>query len=302
MTEKNIIITGGLGYIGSVLVNGSPNNWKITILDNCSMGNNNIQLGKKVNFISGDIRNYDLIEELIKKSDVIVHLAGIVGEASFQKNPSIATEINQNATKKIVHFTKKYKKKLIFMSTCSIYGFNSKLCTEETVPNPVDDYSRSKIESEFDIKQELDNFVIFRLGTVYGWSPRMRFDIIINKIIEKKLWGEPIEIFGGEQWRPFIHVEDAANALILAVEKSVRNEVFNLVAENHKLLEVAENITNNLKIISEKTDNRSYYADNQKIKKLLGWQPKMNIEKTIEKFSKVDYNDKKFHNHEWDYS
>ncbi len=297
-----MLITGGAGYIGSILVNLAPENWKITILDSCIVGNTQVNFQKKIIFVKEDIRNESVVDDLIKKSDVIIHLAGIVGEASFQKNPKASWEINQNATEKIIDLAKKYDKKLIFMSTCSVYGFNTEICNEETNPNPVDDYSRSKLNSEQYIQENLQNYIIFRLGTVYGWSPRMRFDIIINRIIEKMLWDESIEIFGGKQWRPFIHAKDAANALILAAEKPIKKEIMNIVGENHQLLDVAKQITNNLKIISQKEDNRSYHVNNNKIKEKLNWKPKMNIEKTIKEFKKVNYVEKIYHNHEWDYS
>ena len=301
MKEKNVLITGGAGYIGNLLVDLAPENWKITVLDNCIMGNIQSHFQKNVIFVKDDIRNVNIIEDLINKSDVIIHLAGIVGEASFKKNQKAAWEINEDATEKIVDLIKKYNKKLVFMSTCSVYGFNTEICTEKTEPNPVDDYSRSKIKSEQYIQKNLENYVIFRLGTVYGWSPRMRFDIIINRIIEKMMWNESIEIFGGSQWRPFIHVKDAGNALILATDELVKNEIINLVGENHQLLDVAKQITNDLKIISEKQDNRSYHVNNEKIKKKINWEPTMNIEKTIKEFKKVNYLENIYHNDKWDY-
>lgn len=302
LTEKNVLITGGAGYIGSLLVNLAPANWKITVLDSCIMGNTNTCFQKEIIFVNEDIRNISIVEDLVKKSDVIIHLAGIVGEASFQKNPKVAWDINQVATEKIVDFVKQYDKKLIFMSTCSVYGFNTGICTEDTVPNPVDDYSRSKIKSEQYIQANLENYVIFRLGTVYGWSPRMRFDIIINKIIEKMLWNETIEIFGGTQWRPFIHVKDAGSALIFAAENPIKSEIINIVGENHQLLDVAKQITDNLEIISQKEDNRSYHVNNEKIKDMLKWKPQMDIEKAIQEFKKVEYLKDIFHNHKWEYT
>tara|TARA_B110001454_G_scaffold122523_1_gene114363 strand:+ start:7252 stop:8160 length:909 start_codon:yes stop_codon:yes gene_type:complete len=302
LIKKNVLITGGAGYIGSLLVNLSPENWNVTVLDNCIMGNSETQFLKKIDFVKDDIRNKSILDEMIKKSDVVIHLAGIVGEASFKKNSKAAWEINQFATENIVDLIKNYNKKLVFMSTCSVYGFNTGVCTEETNLNPVDDYSRSKINSEEYIKNNLENYIIFRLGTVYGWSPRMRFDIIINKIIGKMLWNEPIEIFGGVQWRPFIHVKDAVKALILATDKPIRKEIFNLAAENHQLLKIAKEITDDIKIIPEKQDNRSYNVENHKIKNKLNWNPEMNIEKTINEFKKVQYTEDIYHNDKWDYS
>ena len=302
MDDKNILITGGAGYIGSVLVDSAPKHWRITVLDNCLMGNSNINFSRKVNIIKKDIRNDSIIEDLVKKSDVVIHLAGIVGVLSFNRNPKAAITINQDATEKIVSAVKKYNKKLVFMSTCSVYGFNTKICTEETIPNEVDDYSVTKSNSEQYIQQNLENYIIFRLGTVYGWSPRMRFDLFINIIIEKVLWNEAVEIYGGTQWRPFVHVKDAANALVLGAETTIKGEIFNLVAENHQILEIVKQITDNFEIVTDTKDSRSYHVDNEKIKNLLKWVPEMTIDKTIQEFKKVNYKENIYYNHEWDYS
>ena len=302
MDGKNVLITGGGGYIGSVLVDSAPEHWRITVLDNCLMGNSNINFSRKVNIIKKDIRNDSIIEDLVKKSDVVIHLAGIVGVLSFNRNPKAAITINQDATEKIVSAVKKYNKKLVFMSTCSVYGFNTKICTEETIPNEVDDYSVTKSNSEQYIQQNLENYIIFRLGTVYGWSPRMRFDLVINIIIEKVLWNEAVEIYGGTQWRPFVHVKDAANALVLGAETTIKGEIFNLVAENHQILEIVKQITDNFEIVTDTKDSRSYHVDNEKIKNQLKWVPEMTIDKTIQEFKKVNYKENIYYNHEWDYS
>jgi len=302
LIKKEVLITGGAGYIGRLLVDLAPKEWNITILDNLMFGNYDFNPPRGINFVKEDIRNEPVLDKIIQKSDVIVHLAGVVGEASYKKNPDAALDINQRATRKIIDSIKKHNKKLVFMSTCSAYGFNPDICTEETKLNPVDSYSVSKIMSETDIQEQLENYVIFRLGTVYGWSPRMRFDLIINRIIEKKLWNESIEIFGGTQWRPFIHVRDAARALVIASDGSVNGEIINLVAENHQIVDIAKQITNNLKINTEREDNRSYRVDNTKIKRIFDWKPEMTIQKTIQEFRKIEYGNKIYHNHEWDFS
>lgn len=297
-----MLITGGAGYIGRVLIESAPKDWKITVLDNLMFGNSQFVPPNGIDFIKGDIRDETILDKITKATDAIIHLAGIVGAASYKKNPTAALEINCKATEKIIELTRKHKKKLVFMSTCSAYGFNPEICTEETTPNPVDEYSVSKIISEKDIQERLEDYTIFRLGTVYGWSPRMRFDLIINRIIEKKLWNEAIEIFGGMQWRPFIHVRDAAKALALAVDKQTESGIMNLVGENYQILDVAKQITDNLRIIPEREDNRSYRADNAKIKRILNWNAEMTITKTVQEFKKLNYNERIYHNHEWNYS
>ena len=188
-TTKQVLITGGAGYVGQVILDNMPDNWKATVIDNVYGGNNNFQPSENIEFVKGDIRNESLMEKLIAKNDAVIHLAGIVGD-SCPNNPKSAQKINVDATEKIAKFCNQVEKRLIFMSTCSVYGFNEKTCTEETELNPLNAYSDHKVLGENVIKYNSNNHLIFRLGTVYGWSPRMRFDLGINLFIEKSLWKE----------------------------------------------------------------------------------------------------------------
>lgn len=296
----NVLVTGGAGYVGQVLLKSIPENWNVTVLDNVYVGNANFIPENKIEFIKNDIRNNTIVEKLILKNDVVIHLAGIVGD-SCPKNPKIAYEVNVNATNSIARLCKKFEKRLIFMSTCSVYGFNDEMCTEQTKPNPLNEYSVHKVLGEKSIIEQVDDYLIFRMGTVYGWSPRMRFDLGINLFIEKKLWDEPIDVYGGNQWRPLIHVKDAANALILAVKNSHVRRILNLVAENCLLIELARQITDKLNVVDHKDDNRSYKVDNTAIKNSLKWKPKMNIDDAISEFKKVDYKNDIYYNKRWDY-
>ena len=170
------------------------------------------------------------------------------------------------------------------MSTCSVYGFNEKTCNEETEPNPLNAYSNHKVLGENIIKDNSDNYLIFRMGTVYGWSPRMRFDLGINLFIEKSLWKEEIHVYGGNQWRPVIHVKDAAQALVMAVEDSTLNTTLNLVGKNHLILYLAKQISDNIKVVDYKDDNRSYKVDNSRILEKLKWRPIMDINSAKSEF------------------
>ena len=130
---KKVLITGGAGYVGQVLLQNIPDSWKTTVIDNVYVGNQDFSPNSNVEFVKGDIRNESLMEELITKNDAVIHLAGIVGD-SCPKNPKSAEEVNVDATEKIAKFCKKSNKRLVFMSTCSVYGFNEKTCDEDTVP------------------------------------------------------------------------------------------------------------------------------------------------------------------------
>ena len=163
-------------------------------------------------------------------------------------------------------------------------------------------YSHHKVLGENVIKENVDDHIIFRMGTVYGWSPRMRFDLGINLFIEKSLWGETIQVFGGNQWRPLTHVKDASRALVMGVEESELNTTLNLVGENHLILDIANKISDNVEVVDYKDDNRSYKVDNSKILNELKWTPKMGVLSAKDEFKKVEYQKDIFYNKRWDYS
>ena len=162
---KKVLITGGAGYVGQVLLQNIPDSWKTTVIDNVYVGNQDFSPSNNMEFVKGDIRNESLMEELITKNDAVIHLAGIVGD-SCPKNPKSAEEVNVDATEKIAKFCKKSNKRLVFMSTCSVYGFNEKTCDENTDPNPLNAYSHHKVLGENVIKENVDDYIIFRMGTV----------------------------------------------------------------------------------------------------------------------------------------
>ena len=299
-TTKQVLITGGAGYVGQVILDNMPDNWKATVIDNVYVGNNNFHPSGNIEFVNGDIRNESLMEKLIAKNDAVIHLAGIVGD-SCPNNPKSAQKINVDATEKIAKFCNQVEKRLIFMSTCSVYGFNEKTCTEETELNPLNAYSNHKVLGENVIKYNSNNHLIFRLGTVYGWSPRMRFDLGINLFIEKSLWKEEIQVYGGNQWRPVIHVKDAARGLVMAVESWDLNTTLNLVGENHLVLDLAKQISDKINVVDAKDDNRSYKVDNSRILEKLKWRPTMDINSAKSEFQKVNYQEDIYYNKRWSY-
>ena len=299
--SKRVLITGGAGYLGQVLLGEIPKNWKTTVIDNVYVGNDDFIPNGNVEFVKGDIRDTKLMEGLIEKHDAVIHLAGIVGD-SCPINPKSALEVNVDATENIAKFCNDMKKRLVFMSTCSVYGFNENTCDEKTEPNPLNAYSHHKVLGEKVIKDNLDNCLIFRMGTVYGWSPKMRFDLGINLFIEKSLWDEKIQVFGGNQWRPLTHVKDASRALIMGVEKSDINTTLNLVGENHLILDIAKKISNNVEVIDYKDDNRSYKVDNSRILNELDWSPKIDVLSAKDEFKKVEYQKEIFYNKKWNYN
>jgi len=266
-----ILVTGGAGYLGSILVRKLiEEGHEITIFDKLIYGFNSIK-NIPVKLQDKDVRNIDFND--IKDQDIIIHLASIVGDAACDLDPKETIEINYEATRNIAEICSKTGKKLFYSSTCSVYGENPGRISkeEDKAIKPISLYGKTKLKSEEAIKKSGCNFVIFRLGTLFGFSFRMRFDLAINLFIAKALKKEPIVVFGGEQIRPFLHVKDAADAFIFAIKNDL-NGIFNVAWKNMKILDVAEKIcieTNaRYKVSEEIVDRRNYRVDCEKIRKL----------------------------------
>jgi nucleoside-diphosphate-sugar epimerase len=268
-----VCITGGLGYLGSKLTEKLVNKgYDVSIIDTQLYGVflkndmlNKVKLIKEdlLSFRNGDIQN------AIKESDVVIHLAGIVGDPACDLFKGKSIDINVNGTKNVIKLCEKFNKKLIFASTCSVYGACDKnsILTEKSKILPLSIYALSKYTCEGEIKRsKLKNYTIFRMGTLYGLSPRMRFDLVINTFIGKAIFGGNIEIFGGDQYRPFLHLDDACNFYLRAIEKDIfPNKIFNLGGNNFKIVDVGKEIEKRLnckaKVIKEIKDPRNYKVD-----------------------------------------
>jgi len=295
---ETILVTGGAGYLGyHVASKLLSNGYKIRILDNLSFGDHALKSLKKkykFDFIKGDIRDLRIVLKSMEGADAIIHLAGIVGDLSSTIDAIESTEINYLSTKLVVDAASHFQiNKFIFASTCSVYGANdNSLLNESSKINPVSLYAETKLKSEDIILKSLSNKVtstIFRTGTLFGLSERMRFDLVINLFVGQALTKKKITIEGGEQWRPFIHVEDAASAYLLTLQKqkSKIQGIYNLGGNqlNHQLKDIAENISNEIpetKIgFSKIIDRRNYRVSFSKIKKKFGFEPERTISYAI---------------------
>ena len=226
---KKILVTGGAGYLGSHVVKQLlDNDYKVRVLDDLSFGQIGIKkIKSNPNFelIKGDIRDLQSVLKSMEGVDGVIHLAGIVGDPASKIDPILSTEINYLSTKLVVDSALYFNiKQFVFASTCSVYGAsNNDILNEKSKVNPVSIYADTKLKSE---KIILDSYgknfnpVIFRTGTLFGFSDRMRFDLAINFLSAQATKNNKITIEGGKQWRPFIHVHDAARAYLAALEKS----------------------------------------------------------------------------------
>jgi len=287
-----VLLTGGAGYLGSILTRKLlKKGYTVRILDNFLFGKESIQniiADKNLEIEEGDIRDLVAISRSLKDVDIVVHLASVVGTQSAELDPKTSMEVNYLATRNIADLCKLYKiKQLVFASTCSVYGAQSdQIISENSEVAPLDSYGESKFQSERAILQAYDYPTILRLGTLFGASYRMRFDLAINLFLAQALNKEKITVFGGNQWRPFLHVADAAEAFSFVLEKQMEG-TYNVVWKNLTINEMTREVT---KLIPTKTtlskdivDKRNYKVSGAKLESF-GFKASKDIAYTAKHF------------------
>ena len=280
-----ILLTGGSGYLGSILARKLlANKHSVRILDNFLFGKESLAdiKNKKLELVTGDIRDLSIVGKSLKNIDSVIHLASIVGTQSSELDPKASMEINFMATRNIAELCKIYKiKQFIFASTCSVYGAqpDQQLIAENSEVNPLDSYGLSKFQSERAILQAYDYPTILRLGTLFGASHRMRFDLAINLFIAQAINGEKITVFGGDQWRPFLHVDDAAEAFSFAVEKKMEG-IYNVIWKNLTINQMAKDVKKlipaQIDLSADIVDKRDYKVTGKKLEHF-GYKAKKDI-------------------------
>lgn len=257
---KKVLVVGGAGYIGGCVTDSlQKNSIPFAVYDNLTYENHYL---KPVEFIYGDVRNTDQLKKILPEYSHIVWLAAIVGDGACAINPLLTKEVNQDS---VEWLSKNFKGRIVFTSTCSVYGANTKPVTEESTTNPLSIYAQTKLEAEKFLKN--NNSLIFRLGTAFGISDtysRIRMDLAVNYMTMNAVKNKQLTIFGGKQWRPFIHVK-AVGQIITENLDSDHTGIYNLATTNATIIEVAREIQEitQCKIITtdqQFEDNRSYKA------------------------------------------
>jgi len=286
---RKILVIGGAGYIGSVLVRKLlDKGYKVKVLDNFLYGNESLSSieSDELTILEGDTRHIEDVTEAVQDVDAVVHLAELVGDPASSLNPKLTQDINYLATRNVSSVCKHFHlNRFVYASSCSVYGESEEgnLLTEESPLNPVSLYAKMKIAAEkalVEMKDDSFRPTILRLGTVFGPSPRPRFDLVVNLLTAKAVRDGKITIFGGDQWRPNVHVEDVAETIISVLEApldKVGGEVFNVGSEenNHTINELGDIIKNQVPsaelVIEEKDlDKRDYMVDFTKLREGLG--------------------------------
>lgn len=299
LQQKKIFLTGGCGYIGSLLIRKLLDlGYIVKCLDLFIYGDSTVKsLSNNKNFIliKGDIRDKKIIEEHMEESDIVVHLAAIVGDKPCESAPKASYDINFKGTKLLADIAKKNKvKKFIFASTCSNYGISdqNKFATETSELNPVSLYAESKIDCENLLDKyagEDFNVIALRFGTAYGVSYRTRFDLTVNSFAYEAYKTNKISVFAYDTWRPYIHVDDICNIIIEMVKKQDFNEYSNtfnagFTHENFTKKEVVEKLKTilpklHVEYITLSNDKRNYKVDFSKMSKFLNIKNNFDVSK-----------------------
>jgi len=305
-----ILITGGAGYIGDCVAEHLVNDGhEVTVLDNLMYGGMYMRRGVK--FIRGDITDYTFMRLCMKSEnyDSLVHLAGIVGDGACQVNQAFTVDVNELATNRIAHLCTKFGVRMIFASTCSVYGANNDLLDEESATNPLSLYAGTKLNAEAAVSK-VPSHAIFRLGTLFGLSTehaRIRCDLVANILTYRVMQGKPLTVFGGEQWRPLLHVRDAGQIFAQAAVLP-DNGTWVLSRSNMRIIDLAERIIlcagkgDITRTDMKFEDLRNYRVDNAKAKNS-GFIAGISVHTGVSEMIKVmnegriaDVWDKRFHN------
>ena len=308
---KNILITGGAGYIGSKLATELLNyNYKVTVIDILKFSSrslNHLFNNRNFNFINGDVRNKKLMKNLILNNEFIIPLAALVGAPLCEKNKKEAISVNLESIRYLMKIITK-KNKVIYLTTNSGYGVGEKdkYCDEESPLNPISLYGRTKVNAEKIIMRS-SNSIGFRLATVFGYSYRMRTDLLVNNFVFKAVRDKKLVIFEPHFRRNYIHINDVVEGVIYSIKNfnRLKSNVYNLGLSSANLTKynLAKKIKKKInslkiKIVQNRKDpdQRDYYVSNKKIEKK-GFRAKISIEKGIDELINVfSYSEEKIIN------
>lgn len=294
-----VLVIGGAGYIGSALLPKLlARGYRVRLLDLLIYGTEPIEETinhPNLEIMQADFRQIDKVVEAMRNVDAVVHLGAIVGDPACALDEELTIEVNLMATRMIGEVAKGSNvSRFVFASTCSVYGANPATLDERSTLNPVSIYARSKIGSERVLTSMAGSGfrpTSLRFGTIYGLSGRTRFDLVINLLTAKAIVDRRVTIFGGNQWRPFIHVDDAAEVVVKTLEAPVSlvgNQIFNVGSDeqNYTLQQVGEIIARlvpGAELVNEgsDTDPRDYRVSFAKLAKTLGFAPRWTIEQGV---------------------
>ncbi|HYT95177.1 MAG TPA: NAD(P)-dependent oxidoreductase [Gemmataceae bacterium] len=275
---KRILVVGGAGYIGGYVTDrllqaGYP----VRVYDNLLYEEKYL---KEVDFVRGDVLDKERLRPHLSWADAVVWLAALVGDGACALNPTMTEAINHDILKWVVRV---FDRRLVFMSTCSVYGAQDGILNEDSPVNPLSLYAKTKVEAEKVVAPA--NAITFRLGTIFGVGDRfsrLRLDLVVNLLTVKACLYRRMSVYGGAQYRPLLHVKDVAEAIVPNIETTHRG-VYNLLVTNMTILDAAQQITQLIPGVKIETtelqfqDARNYRVSGEKARAAFGFQPKLTV-------------------------
>lgn len=280
---KNVLIVGGAGYVGGTITDLIESaDYNVRIYDSLLYEDS---YRKPVDFVHGDIRDTEKLKPHLDWADAVVWLAAIVGDPACLINPELTKEVNQDA---VCWLSDNFDGRIIFMSTCSVYGAQDIVLDESSPTNPLSLYAETKLNAEKCLKHK--NAIIFRLGTLFGVGDlysRIRLDLVVNILTVKAHTEGKIKVFGGEQFRPLLHVKDVARAVLMNLESDHKG-IFNLQRQNVRIIDLSYQVRNHFPDMEiEHTDmpfqdTRNYRVSSKKAEEVFGFKSAHSIDEGIE--------------------
>jgi len=284
----NVLVVGGAGYVGGATTDLlSEQGYRVRVFD-CLMYEEDYR--KPVDFICADVRNWSELKPQLDWADAVVWLAAVVGDGACALNPEAAVETNQETVRMLVE---NYHGRIVYVSTCSVYGARDGVLDEQSPTQPLSVYAATKLAAENYLRQS--NAIIFRLGTLFGVGDlfsRIRLDLVVNALTVHAYCKGRVNIFGGDQFRPLLHVRDAAQAIVDSLETEHRG-IFNLSKQNVRIIDLAHQIRNHFPdLVIEQTeqsfeDSRNYRVSAKKARQVLGFRPRWTIDDGIEQIKSL---------------
>lgn len=304
MSTKSVLVCGGAGYIGSALVFRilKETDFNIKVFDNLSYGGDSLfsffNYSDRFNFTNGDIRNFDF-DSILSKVDYVVNLTALVGEPICKKYPKEAQAINFDGNITLAKACEKNGiERFVFASTCSNYGLNEsdEMISEEGELQPLSLYADTKVNSEKILLNELPKLscTVLRLATAYGMASRVRFDLLLHELIRDAWTRAKIYVYGAQSWRPLVHVDDIARAILTVISKSNSlndKDVFNVGSndQNFQKIQLANIVADRFGVSIEETqtvkDPRNYKVSFDKIKNKLDYKTIHNLKETVDQIA-----------------
>jgi nucleoside-diphosphate-sugar epimerase len=319
---QRILVVGGAGYVGSVLVRKLLERGNlVTVMDALMYGDEGIRdLADHplLDVVRGDLRDLEVVVSASRDADAVVHLGALVGDPACALDEELTLDINLTATQTLAAVARGMGiERFIFASTCGVYGASDGLLHEGSPLDPVSLYARTKMDSErylLSLNGRSFHPIVMRFGTFYGASPRARFDLVVNLLVAKAVTEGEITVLGGSQWRPFVHVEDGAEAIVKlleAPEHVVSHQVFNVGSDdqNHTLAQVADLVAaavpgTRIRYEPGASDEANYRVSFASIRDAIGFRPTRTladgvaeIKAAIERGTVTDYADVRYSNY-----